>query len=104
METNNKDQNARRADDQDNQNLAHQQETASQDVSASSGESLWDNDQIGENSEQTPLAEAVNADESEKSTYGSKEGSGWNNNKPGATNEEKDSNQIPTSDPENYTS
>ncbi len=97
METNNKDQNARRAEDQQNENQQHQQEHSAQDVSA-------DNDQIGENSEQTPLADAVNSDEPEKSTYGSEGGSGWNNNKPGATNEERDSNLIPTSDPENYTS
>lgn len=97
METANKDQNAQRGFDQNNQNQSKQQETSSQELPES-------NDQPGENSEQTPLAEAVNADEPEKSTYGSEGGSGWNNNKPGATNEEKDSNLIPTSDPENYTS
>jgi hypothetical protein len=97
MEANNNDQNAQRAGDHQNQNQPHQQEHSAQDVSAS-------NDQLGENSEQTPLADAVTEDESEKSTLGSEGGSGWNNNKPGATNEEKDSNLIPTSDPENYTS
>lgn len=95
METNNRDQNARRADDQQIEN--QQQEHSAQDVSAN-------NDQVVENSEQSHLAEAVNSNDTDEPTLGSEGGSGWNNNKPGATNEEKDSNLIPTSDPENYTS
>ena len=57
-----------------------------------------DNDDIGENTEQTPLADAVNA---EPDTVGEEGGSGWNNNKAGATNENKDDQLIPTVTPEN---
>lgn len=99
METNNinNDQNAGKAGDHQHQNQQHHQENSAQDVDAG-------NDGIGENSEKTALADAVISDESEASTLGSEGGNGWNNNKPGATNEEKDNNLIPTSDPENYTS
>ena len=96
MENNTNDQNAQGANDRENQNQTNNQDTGSQEVSAS-------NEGIGEHSVQTP-ADAVNSDEPERSTDGSEGGGGWNNNKPGATNEEKDGNLIPPVDPENYTS
>lgn len=97
METNDQDQNARKADDQQNENQQLQQEHSTQDVFA-------DREQPDENSEQTPLAGAVDSDDADEPTFGSEGGSGWNNNKPGAASDEKDSNLIPVSDPENYTS
>jgi hypothetical protein len=55
------------------------------------------NDDIGENSEQTPLAKAVTKNEEKAAD---KE-AGWANNRPGATNEDKDDLRVPTVTPDN---
>lgn len=52
------------------------------------------NDQLGENTEQTPLANAVNNDRQ------AAEEQGWENNKPGITTENENDQHVPTVTPD----
>jgi len=55
-----------------------------------------DNDEIGENSEQTPLAKALQEERQNKA-----ESKGWENNKPGITTENENDQRVPTVTPQN---
>jgi hypothetical protein len=55
-----------------------------------------DNDELGENSEQTPVANAQNQD-----MQNSAERRGWENNKPGITTDNENDQRIPTVTPDN---
>lgn len=55
-----------------------------------------DNDQIGENSEQTPLAKALQEEKQSNA-----ENKGWENNKPGITTENENNQQVPAVTPQN---
>jgi hypothetical protein len=54
-----------------------------------------DNDEIGENSEQTPVAKALQEDRSKA------ENKGWENNQPGITTNNENDQRVPTVTPQN---
>lgn len=54
-----------------------------------------DNDEIGENSEQTPVAKAMQEDRSNA------ENKGWKNNQPGITTNNENDQRVPTVTPQN---
>lgn len=61
----------------------------SEDVRNSANDVSADNDSIGENSEQTPVAQALQKDREREA-----ESKGWENNRPGATTSDEDDQRI----------